>query len=676
MKKVFGIITLALTLACMLVSCNKSKTDVSVDADGYVIVDGVNTNIIADKEDVITVDADGYVVVNGVKTEHKIHTADEIAISDDGYLVVNGVKTEYKIRTTDQISVSADGYVVVNGITTDIIADKNDVITVDADGNVVVNGVKTEYKAHIDFSTLTYAALGDSITYGFDSTNGGLQMANPYPNLVGELLGLKAVYNYGISGSTLTTIESFRTPMPDRYSDMTDYADIVSVMGGINDYILGYAYLGDIDSTDTTTIYGALNVLASGLKAKYPDSYIFFMTPFKWAGDPGVCAKGYSLADVVTAIKKVCSKYGIDVLDIYSEGKYELEMYLPTNDGVHPSQELFEKYTAPQIAAFIKKNINKQKDTVISVQDGYLTVNGVKTEYRIPEEDHDNPTDTQYMHLSFDDVTLCFGNLASGEYDSLFDEPFFGKLKELHDEYGARISLYTYNDVLASVPDTYKDEFANNSDWLKLGFHSNSSGLSLGNATYEQGLAYWNTFVGNVERICGTTDCLDRIPRLEYFAGSQEALFGMRDATLGALGFLSADDNRLSYYFDDNVMTHLFDNDHIKDQNSNLIFISTDLRSDWFYSFSTTNVYKNPLKSNIKDELIYRNNSVSFRNTSKTLIVFAHEWLVYNGSAVNSKFDTVTGACEFAKAYSIPFDYAQNRTYQDSENDSLFNSID
>jgi hypothetical protein len=230
--------------------------------------------------------------------------------------------------------------------------------------------------------------------------------------------------------------------------------------------------------------------------------------------------------------------------------------------------------------------------------------------------------------------------------------------------------------VLSGVPDTYKDEFANNSDWLKLGFHSNSSGLSLGNATYEQGLAYWNTFVGNVERICGTTDCLDRIPRLEYFAGSQEALLGMKDATLGALGFLAADDNRISYYFNDNVMTYLFDNDYIKDATNDLLFLSTDLRADWFYSFSTTNIYKKPLKTNVKDELEYRNNSQSFKSSSETLVVFAHEWLVYNGSTLNNKFDTVRDACEFAREYNIPFDYAQNQTYQNSESDSLFDSVD
>ena len=59
-------------LICSLVSCKKDGFEVSVNADGYVVVDGVNTNILAEKEDVITLDADGFIVVNGVKTGYRV----------------------------------------------------------------------------------------------------------------------------------------------------------------------------------------------------------------------------------------------------------------------------------------------------------------------------------------------------------------------------------------------------------------------------------------------------------------------------------------------------------------------------------------------------------------------------------------------------------------------------
>ena len=55
-----------------LISCKNDGFEVSINADGYVVVDGVNTNILAEKEDVITLDDDGFIVVNGVKTWYRV----------------------------------------------------------------------------------------------------------------------------------------------------------------------------------------------------------------------------------------------------------------------------------------------------------------------------------------------------------------------------------------------------------------------------------------------------------------------------------------------------------------------------------------------------------------------------------------------------------------------------
>ena len=124
MKKILCIIALMLALVCALASCGDDEPSISVNDDGYVVVNGVTTSIVADKDDVIIVDEEGYVIVNGTKTEHKIHT-------------------------TDEIFVNTDGHVVVNGVTTEIVADKADVITV-KDGYLLVNGVKTEHKIYVE----------------------------------------------------------------------------------------------------------------------------------------------------------------------------------------------------------------------------------------------------------------------------------------------------------------------------------------------------------------------------------------------------------------------------------------------------------------------------------------------------------------------------------------------
>lgn len=77
MKRLLCIIALMFSLACMLTSCSDNEPTVSVNDDSFVVVNGVTTNIVADKDDVVTVDDDGFVIVNGTKTEYKIDQGSE-----------------------------------------------------------------------------------------------------------------------------------------------------------------------------------------------------------------------------------------------------------------------------------------------------------------------------------------------------------------------------------------------------------------------------------------------------------------------------------------------------------------------------------------------------------------------------------------------------------------------
>ena len=71
MKKLCVVLLVSLFL--LLVSCGNDDPTVSVNDNGYVVVNGTVTDIIADKDDVITVDNDGYIVVDGIKTEYRSH---------------------------------------------------------------------------------------------------------------------------------------------------------------------------------------------------------------------------------------------------------------------------------------------------------------------------------------------------------------------------------------------------------------------------------------------------------------------------------------------------------------------------------------------------------------------------------------------------------------------------
>ena len=222
--------------------------------------------------------------------------------------------------------------------------------------DIMNNNHKNEDMNDVDFSQLTYVALGDSITYGYDVSRGdGSQVQYPYPDLVQCLLGLRQSINCGISGSTVATGANSFYPMSQRYAEMPD-GDIISVLGGVNDFWRNVP-LGTMEDSDTSTFYGALNALAKGLKAKYPNAFIFFMTPYKYVMQ--VNGNGNTLEQFANAVKQVCVANNLPCLDMYNYGNFEKEMYSEQSDGVHPSQSFFRNYTAPQIAQFLRLYYNK-----------------------------------------------------------------------------------------------------------------------------------------------------------------------------------------------------------------------------------------------------------------------------------------------------------------------------
>ena len=276
----------------------------------------------------------------------------------------------------------------------------------------------------------------------------------------------------------------------------------------------------------------------------------------------------------------------------------------------------------------------------------------------------------QNIHISFDDVSYCFKNLKNETYTSLYQEPLFGWLKELHDAYGAKFSLYVYYNDIKDVPSTYAEEFAAASDWLKIGLHADHSGNSSGFATYDEGKAAWDTFVSYVKTITGTTDSIDRMPRLHYFAGSKAALQGMKDAECGALGFLAADDSRNSYYFDSTTSSNLYNTDHITDHNNGLVFLTTDMRGDWFLSnFSSSNNYRQPMYGTVYEEMQDRYSSDAYDEMLEWCIFFSHEWQFYDGTTLGEGLKWTEDACKFAFENGIAFGYPQDYTFGQTEYD-------
>ena len=185
--------------------------------------------------------------------------------------------------------------------------------------------------------------LGDSITEG-------VATSKIYHQYIQENLDLSVARNYGIGGTCITNIE--RNNFISRYSNMDNDADLICVFGGTNDF--GHHMpLGDINSTDDKTFYGALKVLCEGLINKYVGKTIIFITPLNRSCDKfpaDGCIKGqktnnlgFKLEDYVKAINEVVPSYSIPVYDLFKNSNLYpynaniVNTFMP--DGLHPNAD-------------------------------------------------------------------------------------------------------------------------------------------------------------------------------------------------------------------------------------------------------------------------------------------------------------------------------------------------
>ena len=194
--------------------------------------------------------------------------------------------------------------------------------------------------------------LGDSITEGYGVT----KIKNRYDNVLKKLCRLRAVNNYGISGSrfahqSVPTVEEPRKDLcfSGRAYDMDKTADIVVVYGGINDYLTGDAPVGNPGDATPATFCGAVRFLMTIIRELHPEATIVFMTParchirditsLKPSPDPIKKADAMPTEDYGKIVIETAKDLGVHVLDIYNElgidpnNDADKEKY--TFDGLH-----------------------------------------------------------------------------------------------------------------------------------------------------------------------------------------------------------------------------------------------------------------------------------------------------------------------------------------------------
>ena len=186
--------------------------------------------------------------------------------------------------------------------------------------------------------------VGDSITYGTGTTKIYYQYLN-------EIFGFSNVTAMGVAGSCVSNGSDYgdsNSPLINRYKTIPSAA-YIQIFMSTNDF--GHATpIGTPEDTQSTTFYGALNTIISYLLESHENSKIVFVTPLHRnkqssgntsAYDNVPNKSGHTLEDYVQVLKEVCGKYGVTVIDLYTECTLDptdpdvQEAYMP--DALHPN---------------------------------------------------------------------------------------------------------------------------------------------------------------------------------------------------------------------------------------------------------------------------------------------------------------------------------------------------
>lgn len=200
--------------------------------------------------------------------------------------------------------------------------------------------------------------IGDSIVAG---------AAGNWVDFIASILGLSDARNYGIGGCRLAYYGDGQSVTADdsvvaRYANMDNDADIIIVHAGTNDWA-SQVPLGNADSNNKLEFNGALNIIMSGLRTKYPTALIIFDAIMERVDYDAPTHGGVPMLILTSqyseCIKQRCDDHHFLFFDSYKEFgldftlDYTSGVCATTNDGLHPNMN-GAKIIGRKLAAFIK----------------------------------------------------------------------------------------------------------------------------------------------------------------------------------------------------------------------------------------------------------------------------------------------------------------------------------
>lgn len=169
-------------------------------------------------------------------------------------------------------------------------------------------------KEKFTFDGKSLLSLGDGVSKG-----------STYQEKLKVLLNLKSVINKADNGLVMKSMSNYINK--EALKDI----DLVIIMVGTNDYTTG-RNLGTIsDEASTESFYGDVQAVINAAKEAKPNVKLIFLTPLKHGyidGQPSYPDKnniGIGLEDYSKAIKEVCEKNSIPVIDLFNKSGIEAD---------------------------------------------------------------------------------------------------------------------------------------------------------------------------------------------------------------------------------------------------------------------------------------------------------------------------------------------------------------
>ena len=155
--------------------------------------------------------------------------------------------------------------------------------------------------------------------------------------------------------------------------------------------------------------------------------------------------------------------------------------------------------------------------------------------------------------FTVDDNVRVFKELTEGDYGSIFDHPYLGMFKRLHEKHGLKIQLNLFYESdgfdLSRMTDRYRNEWHAVSDWLKLSFHSRLENVKpYEYSGYEEVFSDCQSVHREILRFA-SEDSLAKTTTVHYCLATAAGLDALKDnGVKGLLGLYGSPDAPRSSY--------------------------------------------------------------------------------------------------------------------------------